>query len=219
MAFQDSAVTLRSRLHMGDVKPSVLIGVLVVGAVVVTCALFALANGVADHTMKVERAESAEAAEAEAAVGEGTAAAPVAEVCVYVSGCVASPGVYVLGEGARVGEAIDLAGGFTQDAATGSLNLARILNDGEQVDVPSSAQEAAQAQGTSGSPVAGSGKVNINSAGSEDLQRLDGVGESTAEKIIAEREANGPFRSIEDIKRVSGIGDKKYEAIKNLICV
>ena len=80
--------------------------------------------------------------------------------------------------------------------------------------------QAQEGSASSGGGQAGSGqKVNINSATAEQLDTLPGVGESTAEKIIADREANGPFSSIEDLKRVSGIGDRKYAELADLICV
>ncbi|MFR8010112.1 MAG: helix-hairpin-helix domain-containing protein, partial [Gordonibacter urolithinfaciens] len=157
-------------------------------------------------------------------------AAP-APLRVHVGGAVAAPGVYDLAEGARVLNAVEAAGGFAEGAARDALNLARTVSDGEQVVVPSeadiAAQEAASAgvggasAGAGASAPAGSasGKVNINTASATQLDTLPGVGASTAEKIVADREANGPFKTVEDLKRVSGIGDKKFAALADAICV
>ncbi len=108
-----------------------------------------------------------------------------------------------------------------------ALNLARVLVDGEQVDVPSKAEmeAAAGAAGSAAQAAAGaggqaaSGRVNINTADAAALQSLDGIGEATAAKIIADRQANGPFKTVDDLKRVAGIGDKKLAALRDAICV
>ena len=149
-------------------------------------------------------------------------------------GEVANPGLYEVDAGSRVQAAIDAAGGFTNDANQGSVNLAREIVDGEQIVVASKSASAAGAAGagsagsaataSSGASGAGSssapgGLVNINTADIAGLSSLSGIGEATAKKIIADREKNGPFKTTKDITRVSGIGDKKYEAIKDSITV
>ena len=124
-------------------------------------------------------------------------------------------------------DAVDAAGGFAEGASEEALNLARPLNDGEQVLVPSVEDAARTVAGAGGaadsaSVAAGSSadaRVNINTASVAELQTLNGIGEATARKIVSDREANGPFAAIEDIKRVSGIGDKKFESLKDSICV
>ncbi len=149
------------------------------------------------------------------------AAAP-AVILVHVDGSVNSPGVYELAETARVRDAVDAAGGLTQDADVSQVNLAAPVTDGSKVHIPAVGE---QAVGTvaSASPAAGGGTdtsvVNINTATLEELDTLPGVGESTAQAIIEEREAGGPFTSVEDIMRVSGIGEKKFERLQGLICV
>lgn len=151
---------------------------------------------------------------AEAAAGEGEGTAEAAPVFVHVSGAVASPGLVELPEGSRVADAIQAAGGLAEGADGSSVNLARPLADGEQVVVGLQASEAGGAQeAASGAP----GKVSINSATAEQLQALPGIGPATAEKIVADRKANGPFASIDELTRVSGIGQKKYEALAELI--
>lgn len=146
-----------------------------------------------------------------------------AVVTVHIAGAVASPGVISLAEGARVQDAVDAAGGFVDDAAIDAVNLARVVQDGEQVVIPTHEQIEAGAvvQGQIGSSAAEGAPavVNINSASIEELDTLPGVGEATAQAIVDEREQNGPFASIEDIQRVSGIGEKKFENLKDLICV
>ncbi|WP_288484438.1 helix-hairpin-helix domain-containing protein [uncultured Slackia sp.] len=146
-----------------------------------------------------------------------------AQVYVYVTGAVANPGVYSLDEGLRVCDAVEAAGGLAEDADASTVNLARVLSDGEHIDLPTKAEvEAALAQGpaggASGTAVATS-LVNINTADASALETLSGVGSATAQAIISDREQNGPFSSIEDLMRVDGIGEKKFAKLKDSICV
>lgn len=138
-----------------------------------------------------------------------------AVIMVDVSGAVLHPGVYALREGDRVCDAIDLAGGVTQDADLGSLNRAAFLQDADKIIVyrAGEAQQAAPAQET------GDGRVNINRADVGELCTLSGIGEARARDIIAYREANGEFASIEDIMKVSGIKEATYNRIKDEIAV
>lgn len=140
-----------------------------------------------------------------------------AEIQVHVGGEVVTPGLYKLEDGARINDAIQAAGGFTENANKDSLNLAKILEDGEQLVIPSKSGTSAEGGGASSST--NNGKVNINTADLATLQTLSGVGPATAQKIIDFRTANGKFKSIEDIKKVSGIGDKTFEKFKDQICV
>lgn len=221
MSFPDRAKSLRAKAHLSGVKLPVLVGVTALALVVLVAAGAFLLNTVAGSAFSVEKASDAETEQQE--VAEVLAKT----VIVHVGGAVVEPGVRELEEGARVQDAIEAAGGFAEGAARDSLNLARMLADGEQVVVPlqlSDEEIAAAASGAEGSgvPVAGArpnGKVNINTASVSELDALPGVGPSTAEKIVTEREANGPFATAEDLKRVSGIGDKKYAALADAICV
>ena len=156
----------------------------------------------------------------------GKAVASAAMVTVHVAGAVQSCGVYELPDGARVRDAVDAAGGLRDDAAEAALNLARKLSDGEQIYVPTQDQAVpAGAAGNVSSPSSaagqesGKGQVNINRASVEELDALPGVGPATAQAIVDEREANGPFASVEDIQRVTGIGEKKFEKLEGSICV
>jgi len=149
---------------------------------------------------------------------------PSGTVFVHVSGAVRHPGVYEMPEASRVIEAVDAAGGLLADASDDSVNLARILVDGEQVVVPThdeaSAGSAAPPITTGRSAgVSGAGNlIDLNTADVALLDTLPGVGPSTAQKIVAEREANGKFAAVDDLGRVAGIGPKKLDALKDLVC-
>ena len=142
-----------------------------------------------------------------------------AQVYVYVTGAVANPGGYSLDEGLRVCDAVEAAGGLTEDADASTVNLARVLSDGEHIALPTKAEvETALAQGSAGGAAASS-LVNINTADASALETLSGVGSATAQAIISDREQNGPFSTIEDLMRVDGIGEKKFAKLKDSICV
>ena len=136
-------------------------------------------------------------------------------IVVHVGGCVTSPGVYELPQGSRVSTCIDAAGGFTETANMDGVNLARIAIDGEHIIVPS----VDECLHESSTMYLSQGLVNINTASTEELCRLDGIGVVLAERIIAYRIKHGGFTSIEQIKQVNGIGDGRYNAIKDDICV
>ena len=170
----------------------------------------------------IERAADEGAAGAETAVAQPQAAESAPSlVVVHIDGCVSSPGVYELEDDpARVIDLVDAAGGLTEDADTSRINLAQPLVDGSKVHVPS-ADEAVAGDGGGGAAAASaeSGLVNINLADKQQLMSLPGVGEATADAIIRDREANGPFLIPEDLMRVSGIGEKKFERLKDGIHV
>jgi len=143
-------------------------------------------------------------------------------IVVHVTGAVPRPGVYALPEGARVQDAISASGGFLAEADKEFINLARVLDDGEMLDIPYTAgfspvvPTPVENVITSGSDT---DLININTASSFELDTLPGIGPTTAGKIIAYREENGPFLAPEDIINVSGIGPGTYERIKDLITV
>lgn len=150
------------------------------------------------------------------------AAMEAAVVVVHVVGSVLHPGVYTLPQASRVADAIASAGGPLSSADLTALNLARVLTDGEQVYVPAVGETNAGGPGgdaRGGSAIAADGTVNINTASVAELETLPGVGPSTAEKIVSDREANGPFSAPEDLMRVPGIGPKKFEALSDLVSV
>ena len=153
------------------------------------------------------------------AAGEGE---EVAEgvVVVHVDGAVGAPGVYALGGEPRVNDAIVAAGGLAEGADTSGINLAARLSDGEKVHVPLVGEAPqAGAEPASDAPGGSDGPVNLNTATVEELDELPGVGEATALAIVEDRERNGPFSSPEDLMRVSGIGEKKFEKLEGLVCV
>lgn len=159
--------------------------------------------------------------------GSSSKASAETEVYVDVDGAVASPGVYRLKDGARVSQAIDAAGGLTAEADVTGLNRASKVTDGQKIYVPTvGEQQAALAAGGAeggAATVSGagtsSGLVNINTASAAELQTLSGIGPSMAQAIIDERTQNGAFASVDDLMRVSGIGEKKLSKIKDCICV
>ena len=149
-----------------------------------------------------------------------------AEAYVDVDGAVMRPGVYRLKDGARVSQAIDAAGGLTAEADVTGLNRASKITDGQKIYVPTVGEQQAAAvdgaeSGAATTPGAGSssGLVNINTASAAELQTLSGIGPSMAQSIIDERTQNGAFASVDDLMRVSGIGEKKLAKIKDCICV
>jgi competence protein ComEA len=146
--------------------------------------------------------------------------AVMSTVTVHVVGEVRHPGVYELPGGSRAADAVSAAGGLLGAADQAAVNLARVVADGEQIAVPREGQGPAAAAGApgagAGSGVAG-GKVDLNTASAEQLDTLPGVGPSTAQKIVADRTANGPFRTVEDLLRVPGIGPAKLDALKDLV--
>jgi competence protein ComEA len=142
-----------------------------------------------------------------------TQSAPVtANLIVHVVGDVVSPGVIELPAGSRVIDAIKAAGGATKPAKLASLNLARVLFDGEQIVVGAAAPPG-------GAISSVPGKLNINQATAVQLEELPGIGPVIASKIISHRESNGPFRQLTEIQNVSGIGPAVYGKIKDLIAV
>jgi competence protein ComEA len=151
-----------------------------------------------------------------------------ADVVVYVCGAVRAPGVVRLPAGARVADALALAGGATGKAELAAVNLAAVVADGQQILVPERGAPVAVAPATAAGaagPSAGAGGtlagpiVNLNTASQAELETLSGVGPATAQKIMEYRDANGGFRSIEEVKNVSGIGDAKFAAMKDSITV
>jgi competence protein ComEA len=130
---------------------------------------------------------------------------------VHVVGEVQSPGMYQLPIGARLVDAVFAAGGLTEDADNASVNLARELADGEQIIVFSVSQEG-EAAGTTAS-----GLVSLNRASDKELEELPGIGPALSSRIIAWREANGGFKSVQDLLKVSGIGDSLLAGVVDLV--
>lgn len=150
---------------------------------------------------------------------EGEAVVAPSPIMVHVEGQVQAPGVYELAPDSRVTDAIEAAGGFTPEAERSGVNLAKRVVDEEQIYVPKKGEILPGSQKQSGGATNGSSSklVNINKATKEELTTLPGVGPALAERIIAYRRDHGNFQSIEEIMQVSGIGEKKFEALKDYI--
>jgi len=149
----------------------------------------------------------------------------VPSVIIHISGAVKNPGVYQLKSTDRVVDAVKIAGGITERANPDAINLAALLKDGQKIIIPykisnqvtvESDKNIEEVYSSSSSP---SDQININTADDNTLQSLPGIGPVLSKKIIDYRNQNGLFEVIEDIKGVSGIGEKKFEGIKDLICV
>lgn len=157
------------------------------------------------------------------------------KIKVHVAGYVEEEGMVELAEGARIADALEAAGGATLEADLSRVNLAYVLQDGQKIYIPSileveeEEEEEEYITEESGGVILeegeeeknneAEGKVNVNTATQTELETLNGIGPSTASKIIEYRKQNGNFQSIEEIQNVSGIGDSKYESIKDDICV
>ena len=165
--------------------------------------------------------------EANAQAEEATVSTEETAAMIYVDvgGEVKDPSVVELPDGSRVTDAITAAGGLTEKADLTDINRAAFVSDGEKIYIPSQVSEleddglSVGEGGGGGTAKSSDGRININTADSTQLQELTGVGPATAEKIIDYRKQNGRFQSIEDIKNVSGIGDKTYEKLKDHIKV
>ena len=150
------------------------------------------------------------------------------EIYVDVCGAVASPGVYKLDPDSRVFQAIEAAGGLSVEAAGYAVNQAQSVSDGQQIYVPTE-EEAEQgtkvlpmeddSSGNNGQQETGSDKVNLNTADADTLKTLSGIGEAKAQAIIAWREENGRFSSIEDIMQVPGIKESTFVKFKDKVTI
>lgn len=147
------------------------------------------------------------------------------QIVIHITGQVINQGIVKLEEGSRVIDAIEVAGGATKEANLSKINLAYLLEDGMKLYVPSINDKEEEEQIISISTNGKSEntkqalKVNINTATSEELQKLPGIGETMASRIITYRKENGKFSKIEDLKNVSGIGEAKFNNIKNYIYI
>ena len=153
----------------------------------------------------------------------------VVEIAVHITGEVKKQGLIYLKEGSRVADAIEKAGGETENADLSQINLAYVLQDGQKIYVPNKNEKISQyITGNSGNNGTEENnninskedkKVNINTANQSELDSLPGIGPSIAQKIIDYREENGNFKTIEELQNVKGIGDAKYEEIKDRVTV
>ena len=179
-------------------------------------AVFLCGCGIKDHVLE-PAGGSLQGAEAGSNNENDTEAVTEKRIFVYVCGAVQNAGVYSLTEGSRVFEALEMAGGFSEDADREQLNLAMELTDGQMLRILSQ-EEAAKAeveaapQGalSAGAEDMSDGLVNINTANEELLMTLPGIGQARAEEIIAWRNEHGSFEDISQLRQVSGIGEKIF---------
>lgn len=136
-------------------------------------------------------------------------------ILVDTKGAVHREGVYELQSGARVKDAVDKAGGFLPEADITKVNLAQLVQDQMMIYVPKKGEQVAAANGSSLSD----GKIQINTATKEQLEKISGIGPRKAENIIKYREQHGPFQKVEDLLEVDGIGEKSLEKMKDEIIV
>ncbi|GAO99710.1 helix-hairpin-helix domain-containing protein [Fructobacillus ficulneus] len=152
-------------------------------------------------------------------------AKPNEPILVDVKGAVNKPGVVKLPPGSRVQDAVHQAGGLTTEADQRVLNLAQVLTDGQVLYVLKEGEQApvgvvgAGSGGGSGGSSVGQAKVNLNTATAKDLEALDGIGPKKAEQIVAFREKQGPFQSVDGLKEVGGIGPKRFDQLKDQVTV
>lgn len=154
------------------------------------------------------------------------------KIVIHITGAVQKTGILILQKGARIADAIDASGGPTESADLDEVNLAYVLQDGQKVYIPSKGNKAklegkAYITSESGNNVivqevnekGGNKKVNINTATQSELENLPGVGEAIASRIIEYRQQNGKFSKVEDLQNVKGIGDAKFNNMKEYVMV
>jgi competence protein ComEA len=135
------------------------------------------------------------------------------KVMVDISGEIKKPGIYDINEGSRLYYVVEKAGGLTKNADINAVNLAQKLEDGQKIVIPGK-MNLGQSSGSAVSKL-----VNINNASAKDIEELPGIGEVMAQRIVDKREAEGPFKKVEELNDVEGIGPKKFEQIKDLVSV
>jgi competence protein ComEA len=138
------------------------------------------------------------------------------EAYVHVAGAVRRPGLYRLPPGARIAAAIQRAGGPRRGADLSAVNLAARVQDGQQVLVPRRGAAQAAASGT-GAPGAAGAKPSLANATVEQLDQVDGIGPTLAKRIVDYRQAHGGFRSFDELKQVEGIGDRRFQVLKDAL--
>ncbi|WP_210366905.1 helix-hairpin-helix domain-containing protein [Bacillus sp. REN3] len=137
-----------------------------------------------------------------------------------IKGAVVHPGVYEIADGSRIIDLIEIAGGLSKEADTSTINFAMHVNDEMSVYIPRKGEEAVNPIDSQAAPQPGKKQtVNLNRASANELETLPGIGPSKAAAIIEYRETNGNFKTVDDLKSISGIGDKTFEKLKDSISV
>jgi competence protein ComEA len=196
----------------------------VVLALVVTVAISLFAPHGSTQSVAAFTADTGRGA---ASTAEPTRRSGTGVLYVHVLGAVTRAGLYQLRPGARVVDAVAAAGGFGAEADQGGVNLARLLVDGEQLIVPTIGQApvvdapdaSGQVDGGGGTVASASAKVNLNTATETELETLPRVGPAMAARILQWRKDNGRFGSVDDLMNITGIGDKTFDALKDLVTV
>ena len=225
------AARLRSVVQRWEVSPAELsaLAALLCGALALLGILWWLTPQGAQEP--IDRAETAAEHDMADVQGDDASEHPLAldtaDVVVHVTGAVESPGLHQLPGGARIADAIEAAGGVSGEAVLDGVNLARPVRDGEQLHVPDRemleaagvdpATAMAGGAGQVGAPIRPDGRIDLNRADAAALEGLPGVGPVLAERIISYRDAHGPFTQPEDLLDVSGIGERTYEALAELV--
>lgn len=193
---------------------------LLIGSVAIAAILIAVVVLVRSRPVEMTYSAARESQPASRAVSvrTHTAARPAAKLAVHIAGQVQNPQVYYLASGSRVVDAIKAAGGATAGADINTLNLAAKIADGERLYVPAKGEQIAGSEGT-GVVADSSGLIDINQASSADLEKLDGIGPTLAERIVKFRTKVGRFTRLDQLQDVDGIGPKKLSAIKGQVRV
>ncbi len=219
-----------NRFNFKDNK--VIIGIISIIVIIFLCVYFYTRSNIENEYNEIEEYEILQNVTNEEIEEED-------KIIVHVTGAVQNQGIVKMNEGSRIADAIEASGGFTDMADISRINLAYQLEDGQKIYIPNinddnlngeeKILEKEYVTEEAGDDViveeyesnikSKQTKININTAEKEELEEIPGVGESTAEKIIEYRKTNGKFNNIEDIKNVSGIGDSKFENMKEKICV
>lgn len=211
------APSARARLGVGAAI------VLFIVALVAAVLISALSGGGIDEAISpVDSTALGSSGEQDGVVVSTSEATTAPILLVHVWGAIANAGLYELKAGARVVDVVAAAGGFADDADPAGVNLARALEDGEQLHVPRLGEvppPAVSAPGPS-SPGAATGTgalLNLNTATPAELEMLPRIGPAMSQRIVEWRDANGGFSSVDDLRNVSGIGEKTFEGLKELV--
>lgn len=187
--------------------------IVAIAAIAIICAVFLALTPQGKDSVKIsafdERSEIFKSEESDNVSSQNTD-----QLVVYISGRVVNPGIYSMKSGDRLADLVSRAGDLTEDANIEGLNMAELLIDGNSYYIP---ENAGSFEGNSQIPTQAGGKVNINRASLAEIETLPGIGPVLAQRIIDYRNDNGPFRSMEDVKKVRGIGTSKADDIKDLI--
>ncbi|MGP1411208.1 MAG: helix-hairpin-helix domain-containing protein [Peptoanaerobacter stomatis] len=172
-----------------------------------------------DKSENTKISEKIKAEDNDAVIEQDSAAVKNEKVVVYISGEVVNPQVIEMKDGDRLIDAVEKCGGMTEKADKNAVNLALLLKDEDHYVIPKIGENLQLNTSSNNKSLQNNNLVNINTADKTILISLPSIGEKTAEKIIQYRETNGNFKSIDDIKNINGIGEKKFEQIKDLITV